>query len=331
MQIRTVDQLAGLLNFNHRIDDLKPITPRGMNSTTPLQLEAAMASFGDVSLASITGNALTMTVQPNRPRCMVALPSAGWGQYAMDDHKIENSFGCTIAYLPPRAWRLVNDRSGGTAIEFTEEALLARILAMSGDLNPATISPLLSLPFAVSTREMPARSHYHKLLAALGMVDHSYRWDNAAPDPFLRLDDLILRCVAMLLFPQLLQKGSNWAHGEADPALRRSTRELMDWMMANLDQPISLSEIEAEANYGRRAIQQGFKREVGCGPMQWLRRQRLQLARHALQHPRPGLSVGAVARSCGYINLASFSRDFHARYGITAARVLREARQSQGA
>lgn len=58
--------------------------------------------------------------------------------------------------------------------------------------------------------------------------------------------------------------------------------------------------------------------------MQWLRRQRLDLARQRLLSGKPGLTVTQVAQACGYINLASFSRDFRERFGIGAREVLVE-------
>lgn len=326
--ITDIDDLASLLEFNHCIKDLKPLASRpGVRAC--LSLQAATAAFGDVSLVSVIGSPLTLVVEPKRPLCMVALPSVGWGQYLMDDHQIQNQFGRSIAYLPPRGWRLMNDRTGGTAVQFSEEALLCRIDAMAGGLNFSEAAPLLALPFAVNTDTMPASGRYRTLLSALAMADHAYRWTQAPPDPFLRLDDLILRCVAMLLFPQLLQQADARDNRFGPRDLRQTIQTLMDWMTANLHRPISLSEIEQQGNYGRRAIQLGFKAEVGCGPMQWLRRQRLQQALLALQNPRPGLRVRDVSRSCGYLNLASFSRDFHERYGITATQVLRQARQGE--
>lgn len=111
--------------------------------------------------------------------------------------------------------------------------------------------------------------------------------------------------------------------------LRRTVLHLMEWMQANLHRPISLSEIEQTANYGRRALQNGFKSEVGCGPMQWLRKQRLLLAHHEFCNPGPSTSVTAVAQACGYINLASFSRDFRERFGLSASELLRRSRAAR--
>jgi transcriptional regulator GlxA family with amidase domain len=64
--------------------------------------------------------------------------------------------------------------------------------------------------------------------------------------------------------------------------------------------------------------------------MQWLRRQRLQSAHEQLQNPLPGATVTSVARSCGYLSLASFSRDFSEQFRLSSSALLRQARRSAG-
>ena len=106
--------------------------------------------------------------------------------------------------------------------------------------------------------------------------------------------------------------------------------ELVDWIHAHCHQPISLSELERRSHYSRRSLQYAFKTRFGCGPMQYLRRQRLWLARQQLTLPGTDSSVGAVARSCGYLSLASFSRDFQRRFGIAPSRLLAQRRRDGG-
>jgi AraC-like DNA-binding protein len=194
-------------------------------------------------------------------------------------------------------------------------------------MRDTLLGMLLSSPFVVSTTEPRNHYFYRHLLAALSMVDGSFRLGHVHPDPMLCLDDLILRCIALLLHPTLTELDARAEGSGEELKLRRTVHELMGWMRSNLDRPISLSEVERKSQYGRRSIQKGFKAELGCGPMQWLRRQRLDLARQRLEADEPGLTVTQVAQACGYINLASFSRDFRERFGIGAREVLVESRR----
>ena len=318
-----VDDLGTLLSHQFRVLDLEP-----MGSS--LRFEAAAASFGEVNLVSVLGTPLTVSLAPLRSFCTLALPSAGWGQYQMGSHRVDNAVGQTIAFIPATSWRLVNDATGGTAVQFSEESLISRILAISGcPLNAQLLRGLLAVPFAVATAEPGVNQLYHQLLQALELVDSSYRSGLGAPHPMLRLDDLVLRCVALLLYPPLLKREQDSTAVFSRYDLRRTVLELMEWMRAHLDQPLSLTEIEQRSHYGRRAIQLGFKAEVGCGPMQWLRRQRLELAYLKLSTPGAVQSVTEAAHACGYLNLAGFSRDFRQRFGVGARELLRDARRGQ--
>jgi AraC-like DNA-binding protein len=325
----TVDgsaSLASLLSQTYSIRDLEPVAPK-LHKPQPFKLQVAFAALGEVILTSVLGDPITLEVDPLQPLCLLALPSAGWGQYRIDGDQLDNSVGQTVAYLPPCGWRLVNDVTAGTALQFRQAALISRIQAIGGEvLGAAALGMLLSSPFTVSTSEPRNHYYYRHLLAALSMVDSCFRDGGCQPDPMLCLDDLILRCIALLLHPTLLELDARAAGSGVELSLRRRVHELMDWMRANLHRPISLSEIERKANYGRRSIQLGFKAEVGCGPMQWLRRQRLDWARQRLLSGEPGLTVTQVAQACGYINLASFSRDFRERFGIGARQVLADGR-----
>jgi AraC-like DNA-binding protein len=326
-QVDGIDSLQALLETTYRIEDLAPISS-GPSAPPPVRMQAATAVVGDVSLVSVKGTAVTLAVEPTSPFSLLALPSMGWGRYTLEDHQIDNTVGQTVAYLPPRAWHLTNNHTGGTALQFSEQGLLSRAAALSPGFDLVRASAQLSLPFTIATDQQPARHFYAHLLGALAMVDNSVRIGLGVPHPMLRLDDLILRCVAGLLFPQLSQPLSAQDNLVGSRDLRRTVQALMEWMTARLDQPISLSEIEERSHYGRRAIQMGFRAEVGCGPMQWLRRQRLQLAYQQLHNPGPDCTVTSVAHACGYLNLASFSREFRQRFGMPASELLRQARRT---
>jgi transcriptional regulator GlxA family with amidase domain len=138
----------------------------------------------------------------------------------------------------------------------------------------------------------------------------------------MRLDDLIKRLMVMLLVPDLFEIGS-----PPSPSLASSSafphRDLVDWVMANLDQPISLTDMEQRSCYSRRSLQYTFKQHYGCGPMQWLRQQRLEKAMRLLQESGGQLGLSQVAQSCGYVSQSSFSRDFLKRFGQRPSKVRR--------
>jgi AraC-like DNA-binding protein len=135
----------------------------------------------------------------------------------------------------------------------------------------------------------------------------------------LTLDDVILRFVAGWLMP------SPWRNGvkrdaQAMACISRSRDSfdaLIDYIRANLDQPLRLSDLEARSHYSRRALQYAFRQRLGATPKQWIREQRLRKAVAQLGQPSPKHSVREIALDCGYRSLGHFSSDFRRLYGCS--------------
>lgn len=170
----------------------------------------------------------------------------------------------------------------------------------------------------------PSRELLRVLGTAFRLLDHP-ALESTGMLPHLQLDDLIYRTLALLLCPQLAQLGS----AETDPGSgsRQVFSELVEWVQANLHQPLSLSQLEARSGYSRRHLQKAFQQRFGCGPIQWVRQQRLEQARQALLQAEPGTTVAAVAARFSFSSLSVFSREFRLRFGLCARDVLREGQR----
>ena len=332
VSLGSLEELAGVLEPRYAIRDLD-LVRQGVERPTRIRYDVSSLTVGRVGLTSVLGPPLGLAVDPLQPCCTLALPSHGCGVYSIRDERIANIAGQSAAFLPAGGWRLVNDHTGGTALHFSEDDLIRCIQAMGrhryprDDSDATALRQRLALPFVISTDAPPFSQLYQQLLTVMGMVHDLGRRGIREPDPMLCLDDLILRSVALLLLPAFGRgRLSPWQPDGPPRDSHGAVSLVMEWMLANLHRPISLSEIEKQASYGRRALQAGFKACVGCGPMQWLRRQRLDLARQRLQAAAPGVTVTQVSQSCGYLNLASFSRDFSERFGVGPRQLLLEAR-----
>ena len=102
--------------------------------------------------------------------------------------------------------------------------------------------------------------------------------------------------------------------------------ELINYILANLGEPLNLTEIENHSHYSRRTLQYVFRDRFGCTPSQWIRKQRLARALDRLQNPLQGESVRDVAFACGYRSLTLFSWDFKKFYQLKPSEVLRQGR-----
>ncbi|MFM7361000.1 MAG: helix-turn-helix domain-containing protein [Cyanobium sp.] len=154
-------------------------------------------------------------------------------------------------------------------------------------------------------------------LRALDSGARSRRGD--FPPPGWRSDALILQALALLLLEA----------NPAEPGNDASDRErrldaLIAHIAANLHRPLNLTELSARSGWSSRSLQYAFQERFGCGPMQWVRRQRLEAARLALERAQPGEPVRSIAWRCGYTNLSSFSRDILATYGCSPSGLRRQ-------
>lgn len=146
--------------------------------------------------------------------------------------------------------------------------------------------------------------------------------------PYLQIDDLIYRHLALLLLPRNLLIPTDSA-GEP-PSRDRIFEELLEWIRENLGSPLNLTELERRSGYSRRSLHNMFQLRFGCGPIQWIRRHRLEQAQQALFNPTPDDSVTSVARRFGFNSLTVFSRDFTKAYGINPSEALRLGRRRNG-
>jgi AraC-like DNA-binding protein len=79
---------------------------------------------------------------------------------------------------------------------------------------------------------------------------------------------------------------------------------------------LSVSEAAAKAGVDVRTLQRLFRREVGIGPKEVIRRFRLQESAERLAS-HPELQCGELALDLGYYDQAHFIRDFKAVVGVS--------------
>lgn len=127
-----------------------------------------------------------------------------------------------------------------------------------------------------------------------------------------------LRAEHDLAHALLTLQPSNVSHiiERADHQARPKTIRLaLDYIHANLGEPITLADIAAAAGINVRTLQKGFQRLFGLTPMQVLRNARLDAAHYQLIAHKDRPSVSEAAWSCGFSHLAGFSRDYKERFG----------------
>ncbi|MEB3182865.1 MAG: AraC family transcriptional regulator [Cyanobacteriota bacterium] len=316
-----VEALAQKLSLGMNLRDFDHVGPRD-----EVLYRASTVSVGEMIIS--TGFHSPMRVVTDAtPRATVILALGGETDYIYDDgDRLRFGQFNDLAYLPGRAFVEHASWISGVLFSVDVERLTQTATAMAGfRAGTRLIRQRLEQPQLVRpqphSRGMEVVEHLHRLF---GMLDAP----NLEQDQLLELlglEDLLYRAMAVAFCGDLIRVAS------CDVGTRRSTKaviidELLEWIRANLDRPISLTELERQSAYSQRTLRTAFQQRFGCGPNEWIRKQRMEAARRQLLQPQPGDSVSLVARRCGYSHLSQFSRDFHRTFGLSPSGVLRQGR-----
>jgi AraC-like DNA-binding protein len=207
---------------------------------------------------------------------------------------------------------------------------IAQILPPSGS-EPAGSAPLTlpDGPCAVLSSQGDVRSVVILMVQAL--LQTASQLHRPYPELLERLaiGDQLCRLMAVLICPSGARQSDADPRPEAETHGRDSFEELIDYIKANLDQPLNLTLLANQSHYSRRALQYTFRDRLGCTATQWIRSQRLDLAQKRLLSAQPGDTVTRIALACGYRSLSLFSIEFQQRFHLKPSVLLRRTRSGQ--
>ncbi|MEU4704343.1 helix-turn-helix domain-containing protein [Nonomuraea dietziae] len=84
-------------------------------------------------------------------------------------------------------------------------------------------------------------------------------------------------------------------------------------MQDNLDKPLTLADIAAQAAMSTRSLSRRFRARLGMTPLQWLLDQRMRRARELLE--TTGLPVERIARTTGFGSVEALRHHFARQVG----------------
>jgi AraC-like DNA-binding protein len=284
---------------------------------------SAVINIGDVLVVSTQGSAITLSTEQHHS-AQLLLPYQGLGTWKIERDVFANSVGESILYLPQAPLFLENDVTSGVALNYNPVVLIRAALTMAG---PSGLSAQRLAVFGQPKQLLCSDPIAGPLIQSLYSIMHSLDQLSTAISntaEMLRLDDILIRMAVLLLLPELIEADSR---DSAAPftalAARRRLQPLLDWIDANLNQAIALTDLEARAQMSRRNLQYTFKRAYDCTPMQWLRRRRLDLAMQRLKEFDRSVAVTSISRELGFLNSATFSREFRRQFGCSPSSVRR--------
>ena len=284
----------------------------------PFRNHSGCVRLGDLTLLATWGSAIQGEVEQKCEAQLVLPYVAGINAFTIDKKTHTFRSSCLFIAAARSRIRLDCSQCSGVIISVSPDSLLPVAHAIAGPgFDPLPLRVALEQTSILSRTADPRRDRLHELLMQTMAYAEQCMAITGMIQPMLQLDDLIRRLIVLLLLPDLLEAGASPPRsGE-----HFVHQDLIDWMLAHLHEPISLSCIEARSNYSRRSLQYAFKQRFGCGPMQWLRQQRLARAKTLLEQPEFRGGLLEVAHACGYVCQSSFSRDFVARLDRKSTRL----------
>ena len=206
-------------------------------------------------------------------------------------------------------------KHGHVTLEFDVAAVQKTLSAISdgATLQNSELSPQLDLAG-------PAGRMLRALGEAVGagMHDASIRSEKS----MVLLGETILQLV-FLNFPHGL---SNRMRSHQINATSRQITKAIDFMRANMHQPLMLSEVAEATGISVRSLQYGFRRFRNITPLAYLREIRLEAAKAELSSPLNILSVKDVALKWGFAHMGHFAARYRAAYGEAPSETVRLGR-----
>lgn len=102
------------------------------------------------------------------------------------------------------------------------------------------------------------------------------------------------------------------------PLIKRAglVKQAEDYMLAHLDQPLTLAHLCQMIYVSQRSLCYGFQEVFGVSPMEYLKAKRLQNVRRFLKVATPETAcVASIARQFGFWSPGHFARDYKTMFG----------------
>ena len=142
-----------------------------------------------------------------------------------------------------------------------------------------------------------------------------------APTALASLKDAVLS----MFVEGLPHSHSKYLAGKALSPAPRHVKRAIEFMQANLLQPLSLADIANAAGTSGRSLQMGFRQFRDMTPMEYLRRLRLNGARQELIDAMPGTAVGTTAYRWGFPHHGLFSASYAKAFNESPSDTLRKS------
>ena len=264
---------------------------------------AAAVNINGTKIIASASSAISADVQ-GAASASFMIPITGQCNTYFEGENIEWWAGQSACFIPNAARGGVASQRSVLLIEVDTERLTNTINTMFGSVSEKP-DWQRAQSLALSHGRLSFIDMYRHLGGLINQIMHSQHLLDMSG-----IDDMFYRLAAMMFLPRETHQA------QREGVLCESYLDrLCQYMIARIDKPISLTELEHQSGLSARALQYQFSRRFGCSPMRWLMTQRLDASRNRLVNSTPFETVTAVALDYCFTNLGMFAARYRERFG----------------
>ena len=300
--------VSGLVEYESLVDD------------TLFRHHSSMLSINGMNIAASASTPIRSTVGQTNKSTMI-IPLSGRGDLMANGNKLQWQASKNAVFLP---------NCGGSSQSTTRSILML-------DLDPKKLESIAVNMLGISSRSTPllnlelpreinlqvGRISFIAIFRELASLLDQY---SLQPELLNQsgMEDSLYRNIAMMLEPKLFLDASTSTPSRA--YARRLLDRVCQYIQANLQEPINLTDLERVSCMSRRKLHYSFLQRYNCTPMQWVRMERLTLIHSKLNRAIPGDTTSKIAFEYGFTKPTTFANYYLKQFGelpsATIARAL---------
>ena len=283
----------------------------------PLDARLRSARLRDVSVSVISyGGDVRLDSDPTDTFFAVLIPLAGEAEVRCGVERVRSSVDRACVLSPSGSVRLLWPAD---CVQLVVRMERASVEACLSDLLGASVREPLRFAPAMDLRSGYGHSWRRGLDLLVAELDRpgSLLEKRAVSDMFERT----------LMTALLMGHPSNYTRmldGEVSAAPNRAVSIALEWMDNHPKWQHTTASLAREAKVTERCLQQGFRKHLKMGPMEYLREIRLRRVRDQLRASQAdAVTVSEVAAQWGFLHAGHFAAHYHRRFGERPSDTLR--------
>ena len=287
-----------------------------LNTDLEFQHRTSVFASEGVRLIAVSSSPTVMKV--NDPDCTIAIPINGSIEAWIGNGHFEPETGKQAMFFPKGKRHAEGGTKSTLLISVSEQRLNETAQIMLGERHKDQFD--IFTPRIVDTKFQNV--DFRKIIGQFCTLIDQFGGDKNLLRSF-SVDENIVRSVVMMLAPNQFFKDNSY---ERRVSSKNDTiKFLCEFMSENLSQTINLTLLESVSGLSARMLQIEFQKAFQCSPLQWLKSQRLSVARQMLMNPKHGETVSRIAAECGYSNFSDFANQYFQRFAELPSNTLKRS------